>query len=162
MSEKWRVIPKRIGRSRKVQVRQYEPEEIFIEFELDVKDPSTRKEAIEEATELAIAYLDEEEKKLRSLHGDKPVSDVQKTQIKKEFKIQILEAGKKLGNFQIKKSQDPQFENFVHLWLNIEKQDIYVGYLRKDTGDFTFKDKNKPLLDKYGVKDEVHFKIEET
>ena len=159
MTEKWRVTPKRVGRSRKIQVRQFEPEEIFIEFELDVKDPSTTKEAIEEATELAVSYLDEEEKKLRRLQNNQSALDQQKIQVKKEYQIQIMETGKKLGNFQIKKSQDPQFENFVHLWLNIDKQDIYVGYLRKDMGDFTFKDKNKPLLDKYGVREEKHFRI---
>ena len=157
MAEKWKVLPKRIGRSRKIQVRQFEPEEIFIEFELDIKDPSTTKHAIEEATQLAIAYLDEEEEKLRNQIDRGP----QTPQIKKKYKIHILEAGKKLGNFQIKKSQDPQFENFVHLWLEIEKKDIYVGYLRKDLGDFTFKDKNKQLLDKYGVQLGKHFRIVE-
>jgi hypothetical protein len=113
------------------------------------------RDAIEEATQLAISYLDDEEEKLRDqINRDSP-----KPQVRKNYKIQILEAGKKLGNFQIKKSQDPQFENFVHLWLEIEKKDFYVGYLRKDIGDFTFKDKNKALLDKYGVQVGKHFRI---
>jgi hypothetical protein len=157
MKDKWQVVPKRIGRSRKVQVRQYEPEEIFIEFELNVKDASSTQDAIEEATRLAISYLDEEETKLR---GPKPpVKKQPKKQPKTSFKLHITDEGKKLGTFRINKSQDPQFENFIHLWFVKDRKDVYVGYLRKDTGDFTIKEKNKDLLEKFGVERGKHFKI---
>ncbi|MFX0124860.1 MAG: hypothetical protein ACFFAE_14610 [Candidatus Hodarchaeota archaeon] len=51
MRDKWRVMPKRIGRSRKIQVRQFEPEEIWIEYELEVEDESLANEALQEATQ---------------------------------------------------------------------------------------------------------------
>ncbi len=65
MKDKFRVLPKRIARSRKIQVRQFEPEEIWIEFELDIKDEAAVQDALREATRLANEYLDEEEKRLR-------------------------------------------------------------------------------------------------
>ncbi|MHA1977406.1 MAG: hypothetical protein ACW98F_02080 [Candidatus Hodarchaeales archaeon] len=159
MKNKWKVVPKRIGRSRKIQVRQFEPEEIFIEFELDVTDPTSTQEAIEEATQLAISYLDSEEKRLRKTPTTHSLEKQPKPKIKEIFTLQITEEGKKLGKFNINKSEDPQFENFIHLWLEINNEKIYVGYLRKDIGDFTIKDKNKSLLEKYGVKRGKHFRI---
>ncbi len=159
MKEKWQVVPKRVGRSRKIQVRQFEPEEIFIEFELHVNDPDSTQDAIDEATQLAIAYLDAEEKRLRKSPESKPQVKSPKQSVKKEFTIQITDEGKKLGKFNINRSNDVQFENFVHLWLEIDNEKIYVGYLRKDIGDFTIKDKNKSLLEKYGVQRGKHFRI---
>lgn len=157
MKEKWQIMPKRIGRSRKIQVRQFEPEEIWIEYELDVKDASVANEALREATKLAITYLDNEEKKLRpktklqdELQEEKPVT---------EFDLEITNEGKNLGNFRIKPSDDPQYENFIHLWLEKDQKEFYVGFLRKDTGDFKFKTKNKELIQQYGIKKETHFQI---
>jgi hypothetical protein len=159
MSEKWRVTPKRIGRSRKIQVRQFEPEEIFIEYELEVKDPSNREEAIKEATRLAVAYLDTEEQKLRGL-SQSITSEELKTQTPppREYSLRITDDGKKLGNFKLKPSDDLQFANFLHLWFEKDNREIYVGYLRKDTGDFKFKAENKDLLAQHGVKKGTHFR----
>ncbi|PWI49235.1 hypothetical protein CEE45_02520 [Candidatus Heimdallarchaeota archaeon B3_Heim] len=159
MKNKWQVVPKRVGRSRKIIVSKFEPEEIFIEFELNVNDPSTTQEAIEAATQLAISYLDEEEKKLRKPQKLQTEIKQSKQKLKEEFKLEITDEGKKLGKFRINRSEDPQFENFIHLWLEIDNQKIYVGYLRKDNGDFTIKDKNKNTLEKYGVKRGKHFRI---
>ena len=157
MKEKWRVMPKRIGRSRKIQVRQFEPEEIWIEYELELEDESSANEALQEATQLAIAYLNEEEKKLRGkiklqdeIVEEKPII---------EYKLEITDEGKNLGNFRIKPSDDPQYANFIHLWLENDRNNFYVGFLRKDTGEFKFKSKNKELIQQYGIKKDSHFRI---
>ncbi|MHA1215190.1 MAG: hypothetical protein ACTSPG_07815 [Candidatus Hodarchaeales archaeon] len=159
MKEKWRVTPKRIGRSRKIQVRQFEPEEIYIEFELDVHDDSIMHEAIQEATKLAISYLDEEEAKLRGLMP-KAEEKEEKTE-PKEYTIEITEEGKTLGNFRVKSSDEAQYANFLHLWLEKDDENIYVGYLLKNTCDFKFKSKNKEIIKKLGIKKGVHFRIKE-
>jgi hypothetical protein len=158
LKDKWRVTPKRIGRSRKIQVRQFEPEEIFIEYELDISDPSLMKEAVQEATQLAVDYLDEEERKLR---GQAQPSEVKPKEERErvQYKLEITDEGRQLGNFQIKTSEDPQFINFLHLWLDKDQKELYIGYLRKDTGDFKFKAKNKELIQKYGIKKGKHFRI---
>lgn len=157
MKDKWRVMPKRIGRSRKIQVRQFEPEEIWIEYELEVDDPSVGNSAIQEATKLAVAYLNEEERKLR---GKAPLREEKVEEPRKvEYGLQITKEGEKLGNFRIKPSDDPQFANFLHLWLEKDQKEFYIGYLLKNTGDFKFKSKNKELIQQYGIKKEKHFKI---
>ncbi|MHA1971833.1 MAG: hypothetical protein ACTSW1_02500 [Candidatus Hodarchaeales archaeon] len=160
MKEKWRITPKKIGRSRKIQVRQFEPEEIYIEFELDVSDDSSMHEAIQEATKLAIAYLDEEEEKLRGL-THKERKEEEKPPTPREYTLEITEEGKKLGNFQVKASDDPQYTNFLHLWLEKGTEKIYVGYLLKDSGDFKFKSKNKDIIKKLGIKKGLHFEVKE-
>ncbi|MFX1282043.1 MAG: hypothetical protein ACFFB5_00245 [Promethearchaeota archaeon] len=157
MKDKWRIMPKRIGRSRKIQVRQFEPEEIFIEYELDVSDPSVMKDAIKEATQLAIAYLDEEEKKLREKTKPRKVSTEEKPVI--EYSLKITDEGQNLGKFSIKPSDDPQFANFIHLWLEKDEKEFYVGFLRKDTGDFKFKSKNRDLIQQYGIMKGKHFQV---
>jgi hypothetical protein len=158
MKDKWRVLPKRIGRSRKIQVRQFEPEEIFIEYELDVKDPSSMQEAIQEATQLAKDYLDEEERKLRrkDLLKEEKIEEIKPKVV---YDLQITELGQKLGNFKIKSSEDPQFLNYLHLWLEKDQKEFYIGYLRKDTGEFKFKTTNKEIIQKYGIKKGKHFNI---
>ncbi len=113
MKEKWQVMPKRIGRSRKIQVRQFEPEEIWIEYELDVEEGSLANEAVQEATKLAIAYLDEEEKRLRDKVKQHKETLEEKPIV--EYGLEITNEGKNLGNFRVKPSDDPQFANFVHL-----------------------------------------------
>ncbi|MFW9903892.1 MAG: hypothetical protein ACFFFH_06130 [Candidatus Thorarchaeota archaeon] len=157
MKDKWRVMPKRIGRGRKIQVRQFEPEEIWIEYELEVEDASSVNEALQEATQLAIDYLDEEEKKLRGKMHLKGVTMEKKPLA--VYTLEITEEGKALGNFRVKPSEDPQYANFVHLWLEKDEKDFYVGFLRKDTGDFKFKSKNKELIQQYGIKKDTHFRI---
>ncbi len=159
MRNKWRVMPKRIGRSRKIQVRQFEPEEIWIEYEIDVEDASLANEAVQEATKLAGAYLDEEEKKLRD--KVKPHRETIEEKPIVEYGLDITSEGKNLGNFRIKPSDDPQFANFVHLWLEKDQKEIYVGFLRKDTGEFKFKAKNKEIIQQYGIKKGKHFRIVE-
>ncbi|MHA2202600.1 MAG: hypothetical protein ACW991_02815 [Candidatus Hodarchaeales archaeon] len=157
MKDKWRVMPKRIGRSRKIQVRQFEPEEIWIEYELEVEDESLANEALQEATELAITYLNEEEKKLRNKTKIQDEVVEKKPFIK--YTLEITDKGKNLGNFRVKPSEDPQYANFVHLWLEKDQKELYVGFLRKDTGDFKFKTKNKELIQQYGIKKDTHFRI---
>ncbi|MHA2327579.1 MAG: hypothetical protein ACXACR_03565 [Candidatus Hodarchaeales archaeon] len=106
MKDKWQIIPKRIGRSRKIQVRQFEPEEIWIEYELDVKDPSMMSVALQEATSLAVSYLDEEEKKLRRKSQSNEKPNEKKKSI--TYRLQITREGQSLGNFRVKESDDPQ------------------------------------------------------
>ncbi|MFX0206127.1 MAG: hypothetical protein ACFFDT_09080 [Candidatus Hodarchaeota archaeon] len=157
MKDKWRVMPKRIGRSRKIQVRQFEPEEIWIEYELDIEDESSANEALQEATQLAITYLNEEEKKLRG--KTKLQKEIVEAKPIFEYSLEITDEGKKLGNFRIKPSDDPQYANFIHLWLENDSKEFYVGFLRKDTGEFKFKTKNKELIQQYGIKKDNHFRI---
>lgn len=161
MKDKFRVVPKRIARSRKIQVRQFEPEEIWIEYELDVKDDSAIIEAVREATRLANEYLDEEEERLRRTSPDTSLysNDIKPTAT--SYGLELTEDGKKLGKLEIVSSKEPQFANFIHLWYrsNGQEQKIYVGHLRKDTGEFKFKPENKERITKYGIKEGTHFNI---
>ncbi len=157
MKEKWQVMPKRIGRSRKIQVRQFEPEEIWIEYELDVEEGSLANEAVQEATKLAVAYLDEEEKRLRDKVKQHKETLEEKPIV--EYGLEITNEGKNLGSFRVKPSDDPQFANFVHLWLEKDQKELYVGFLRKDTGEFKFKKKNREQIKQLGIKKEEHFRI---
>lgn len=150
-------MPKRVGRSRKIQVRQFEPEEIWIEYELEVEDDSLANEALQEATKLAIDYLNKEEKKLRN--KTKLQDEIIEEKPAIEYYLEITNEGKNLGNFRVKPSEDPQYANFVHLWLEKDQKEFYVGFLRKDTGDFKFKTKNKELIQQYGIKKDRHFLI---
>ncbi len=150
-------MPKRVGRSRKIQVRQFEPEEIWIEYELEVEDDSLANEALQEATKLAIDYLNKEEKKLRN--KTKLQDEIIEEKPAIEYYLEITNEGKILGNFRVKPSEDPQYANFVHLWLEKDQKEFYVGFLRKDTGDFKFKTKNKELIQQYGIKKDRHFLI---
>ncbi len=159
MKDKFRVLPKRIARSRKIQVRQFEPEEIWIEYGLDIKDDSATVDAVREATRLANEYLDEEEKRLRGISGQTRSDDFMSTDI--ECGLELTEEGKKLGRLEIVCSKKPQFANFIHLWYrnNGQEEKVYVGHLRKDTGGFKFKRENKELIDKFGIKEGIHFNI---
>ncbi|WP_455464260.1 hypothetical protein [Candidatus Hodarchaeum mangrovi] len=159
MKDKWRVTPKRIGRSRKIQVRQFEPEEIFIEYDIEVYDDTLKQDAIREATQMAIQYLDEEEARLRGKSIESRPTE-EKIRIK-EYSLEILPEGKKLGNFKVKTSEDPQFSNYLHLWLEKGQENIYVGYLLKDSGNFKFKSENKAKIKEIGIKKDIHFKIKE-
>jgi hypothetical protein len=150
-------MPKRIGRSRKIQVRQFEPEEIWIEYEIEIEEDSSADQALQEATQLAIAYLNEEEEKLRNKTQLQDVMIEKKPLV--EYTLEITNEGKDLGNFRVKPSEDPQYANFVHLWLEKDQKDLYIGFLRKDTGDFKFKSKNKELIQQYGIKKDIHFRI---
>jgi len=47
----------------------------------------------------------------------------------------------------------------VHLWFERDQKDLYIGYLRKDTGEFKFKDKNVELINKLGIEKGKHFLI---
>lgn len=163
MKDKFRVLPKRIARSRKIQVRQFEPEEIWIEFELDIKDEAAVQDALREATQLANEYLDEEEKRLRGINGGNMSASnggiLQQTV--SEYGLELTNQGKRLGKLEIVRSKEPQFANFIHLWYrkNSQDQKTYIGYLRKDTGEFKYKQENKELVNKYGINEGTHFKI---
>ena len=161
MKEKFRVLPKRIARSRKIQVRQFEPEEIWIEFELDIKDEAAVQDALREATLLANEYLDEEEKRLRRISSGNTSASNGGNQTVTEYGLELTNQGKILGKLEIVRSKEPQFANFIHLWYgeNGQDQKTYVGHLRKDTGEFKYKQENKELVNKYGINEGVHFKI---
>ena len=164
MREKFRVVPKRIARGRKIQVRQFEPEEIYIEYELDIldlEDPLIASKAIQEATKLTEEYLDNEEAKLRKkISDDDSIGDnVQELDSFDEYSLQITDEGKSLGNFIIKPSTDPQFANFIHIWLKKDNIETYIGYLLKNSGDFKFKRKNKEFIQRLGIKKGKHFRI---
>jgi hypothetical protein len=159
LKEKFVVLPKRIARSRKIQIRQFEPVEIWIEYELTIKDPSAANEALQEATHLAITYLDNEEMKLREkspnliINQDTPGG---KTSIL--YDLRLTTEGK-ASNLRVIHSKNPQYSNFIHVWQGKKKNETYIGYLRKDTGEFKFKEENKTIIDQYGIKPDIHFKI---
>ena len=161
MKEKFRVLPKRIARSRKIQVRQFEPEEIWIEYELDIQDESAASEAVREATRLANEYLDEEEKRLRRVNGHVLPNNNSKKPTVTEYKLELTDQGKRLGKLEVVHSKESQFERFIHLWYGKNGKDkkTYVGHLRKDTGEFKYKPENQALVNKYGIKEGTHFKI---
>ncbi|MHA2054303.1 MAG: hypothetical protein ACW99F_11965 [Candidatus Hodarchaeales archaeon] len=146
MEDKYRVLPTKIARSRKIQVRQFEPEEIWIEYSIEVSDPKFSEMAVQEATQKAIAYLDAEEGKLK-------IADA-------EYTLEITPTGKELGIFRIKSSDDPKYENFIHLWFKTsEHEELYCGYLHKKDGTFTFKEDNIDQIEKIGIKEKDHFAI---
>lgn len=160
MKEKFRVLPKRIARSRKIQVRQFEPEEIWIEFELDITDPSSAKEAVREATRLANEYLNEEEDRLRGMGGQTVVSNIAKHPVT-EYDLVLTPEGKQ-KKLEVVRSTETQFANFIHLWWGNNgngTKKTYIGHLRKDTGEFKVKPENKPFIEKQGIKQGTHFKI---
>ncbi|MFX0087009.1 MAG: hypothetical protein ACFFAU_15230 [Candidatus Hodarchaeota archaeon] len=164
MKDKFRVIPKRIARSRKIQVRQFEPEEIWIEYEIEIKDTedsSVISAAVQEATRLAKVYLDNEERKLRKGKSTEEsiAEEVQESKVLIEYGLQITEEGKKLGNFLIKPSTEDQFANYIHLWFEKDQKEVYIGFLLKNTGEFKFKRKNKDFILKHGIEKEKHFRV---
>jgi hypothetical protein len=160
MKEKFRVLPKRIVRSRKIQVRQFEPEEIWIEYELDIPDASLAKEAIQEATRLAKEYLDEEEARLRGA-GEQIAINSGQTPSVIEYDLVLTTEGKQ-KNLEVVRSKETQFANFIHLWWGKNgngAKKTYIGHLRKDTGEFKLKPENKPFIEKQGIKQGTHFKV---
>ena len=160
MKEKFRVLPKRIARSRKIQVRQFEPEEIWIEFELDIPDPSSAKEAVHEATRLANEYLDEEEARLRGVGVQSVVTNNVKSTVI-EYDLVITPEGKQ-KKLEVVHSKETQFANFIHLWWGNNgngAKKTYIGHLRKDTGEFKLKPENKPFIEQQGIKQGTHFKV---
>jgi len=156
MKDKFVVLPKRIARSRKIQVRQFEPEEIWIEYELAIKDPSTVNVAVQEATRLAIAYLDEEERRLRENNGASDSKTVGRVQT--QYLLEVTKEGQ-MSHLRVANSNDPQFANFIHLWCGKGEKETYVGHLRKDTGEFKFKPENKKKIDMFDIKEGTHFRI---
>ncbi len=152
MKDRFTVVPKRVARGRKIQVRPFEPEELWIEYELEVTDPSAADEAVIEATRLAREYLDDQEQILRGI-TESPMSN-RNVQSATEYGLELTNKGK--NQLHVKKSNDPKFVNFIHLWFG-KKQGTYVGYLRKDTGRFVIKDQN--VTQKYGIKEGTHFNI---
>ena len=160
MKEKFRVLPKKIARGRKIQVRQFEPEEIWIEFELDIPDASLAKEAIQEATRLAKEYLDEEEARLRDGGQSVTINSRKKPSIT-EYDLVLTSEGKQ-KNLEVVHSKETQFANFIHLWWGNNgngARKTYIGHLRKDTGEFKLKPENKSFIEKQGIKQGTHFKI---
>ena len=152
MKERFTIRPTKIARGRKIQVRQFEPEEIWIEYDVVIHDPTAAEEAIQEANNQAKAYLDAEEARLRSGNGNNQQTNTKKTQ----YKLELTTVGKAEG-LVVKPSTDPKFANFIHLWVNDEK-DVYLGYLRKDTGEFIFKNKSN-IAEAFDIKQGSHFKI---
>lgn len=153
MKDRFKIVPKRVARGRKIQVRQFEPEELWIEYEIEVSEPSAAEEAVLEATRLAREYLDNQEKILRGVK-DTPVNSIVTSKIPSvtEYQLELINKGK--NQLHIKKSDDPKFVNFIHLWFDKKH---YVGYLRKDTGKFVTKDQK--IAQKHGIKEGTHFRI---
>ena len=77
-----------------------------------------------------------------------------------EYTLEITPKGKELGTFRIKSSDDPKYENFIHLWFKIgEHEELYCGYLHKKNGTFTLKEDNIEQITKIGIKENEHFTI---
>ncbi len=146
MNDKYQVLPGKIARGRKIQVRQFEPEELWIEYNIEVSDPNFADEAVNIATQKAVSYLDQEEEKLRKRDTN--------------YELDITEEGNKLGNFRIKVSEDQSFANFIHLWFQrSDTAELYIGYLHKKTGEFTLKKENIDKVNQIGIKQDIHFTI---
>jgi hypothetical protein len=161
MKERFTVTPSKVARRRKIQVRQFEPEELWIEYDVVINDPhdaQAAEEAITKASNLAKAYLDAEETRLRKGNGlqQNTMKSEPSRKLSPTYKLELTDKGKKEG-LVIKPSTDAKFANFIHLWINDDK-DIYLGYLRKDTGEFTFKSNNN-AAEAFDIKKDTHFKV---
>lgn len=163
MQKGYEIKPIKIARSRKIQVKQFEPEEVYIEYELIIHDQTRASDAVKEATTLARAYLDSEEKRLRNGNSVDIApaikSNISKKPLGKGYTIEITPQGKQIGDFRISASKNGQYANFIHLWFKKNGDEFYLGHLRKDNGTFVFKTENSSLIDKYGIKKDQHFKI---
>lgn len=155
VKDRFQVVPKRVARGRKIQVRPFEPEEIWIEYELTVTDPTASQEAVDAANQLAIEFLDTEEMKLRKISSQGTPSPPPKP----EYQLEVTPEGK--GALSVSRSQEPQFKNFLHLWTGKDKE-VYVGHLKKTTDEFTFKAENKSVIQKMGIKLGTHFRVVKT
>lgn len=142
----YKIFPSKLTRSRKIQLRNFESEQISVEYTIELQDASKGDEALEEAMKRANEFLDNEERKLRN--------------IKATYTLQITDEGKKF-DFLIKESKDPQYANFIHLWIKKEDKDFYVGYLHRLTGEFKFKEENLEEINTLGIWQDKHFKIVE-
>ena len=122
MKERFTIRPTKIARGRKIQVRQFEPEELWIEYDVEIHDPKATEEAILEANKQAKAYLDAEEARLRSGNGKNQQTNTKQAQ----YKLELTKVGKAEG-LVVKPSTDPKFANFIHLWIN-DDTDFNLGY----------------------------------
>ncbi len=140
-------------------MHQFELVEIWIEYELTINDPSEASEAVQEATHLAVMYLDEEEMKLRRKSSNLINSqDIPVEKPSVEYGLKLTTEGKAC-DLRVIHSKNPQYTNYIHIWRGNSKNETYIGFLRKDTGEFKFKEENKKLIDQYGIKPDIHFKI---
>lgn len=153
------VLPTKIARGRKIQKRQFEPEEIFIEYSINITDSDDEEEAIRVATHKAIAYLDNEEKRLRG----KDTTDNQVISKEVVYSLEVTDIGRKLGDYRIKTSNDPQYVNLVHIWYKRnDTTELYLGFLNKLTGEFKLKQENIEEINSLGIEVGKHFKIKKT
>jgi len=91
MKDSFKVVPKRVARGREIQVRQFEPEELWIDYELEVADPSAAGEAVLEATRLAREYLDNQEQILRGVK--KSSINTREIQSVTEYGLELTDKG---------------------------------------------------------------------
>jgi hypothetical protein len=162
MKDRFQVVPKRVARGRKIQVRQFEPEEIWVEYELTIQDPKANQEALEEANRLAMAFLDAQEMELRQINENNIVPTRNNSQRNQKinntvYELKLTDQGKKT-QLHIVPSNNLQFQNFIHLWHG-KNNDTYVGHLKKDTGEFKFKPENKAKIVRMGIKQGTHFRV---
>lgn len=141
----YKVVPSSIRRSRKIQLKQFESEEMTIEYSIQINDEGTIEQALQDATDQANRYLDKEERRLRKIIAI--------------YSIEVSEEGQVLGGLHIKTSDDKQFENFIHVWKTDGADELYVGYLHRLSGEFKFKEENKEKIDALGISIEKHFNI---
>ena len=146
MAKGYKIIPTKVARGRKIQVRQFEPEELWIEYSLTISDPKKATEAIDEASQMATIYLDAEEQKLRAKNQSPPQATPYTVNTSKpipkpsppqpEYDLELTSQGK-AKSLHIAPSTNPQYKDFIHLWYrNNGKNELYVGYLKRDSGDF--------------------------
>lgn len=145
LSMNFKVYPSKITRSRKIQLKQFESEEIKIEMSIEVQDLDYAEEALVEATKRANDYLDIEERKLRN--------------IKIIYSLQLTEEGRKTNALVIDHSNDKQYENYIHLWFKRFDIDLYIGFLHRLTGEFKFKEENIEEIKELGIEKDTHFEI---
>ncbi len=79
---------------------------------------------------------------------DTPVTSTVTSKIPSVIEYQLELTNKGKNQLHIKKSDDPKFVNYIHLWYDKKH---YVGYLRKDTGKFVTKDQK--IAQKHGIKE---------
>lgn len=142
---KYKIYPSKIVRSRKIQLKQFESEEIKIEMSIEVQDLDYVEEALAEATKKAIEYLDLEERKLRN--------------IQIIYSLQLTEEGKATNALIVDYSKEKQYENYIHLWYKRFDIDLYIGFLHRLTGEFKFKEENMEEIEKLGIEKDIHFVI---
>ena len=118
---------------------------------------------------MATIYLDAEEQKLRAKNQSPPQATPYTVNTSKpipkpsppppEYDLELTSQGK-AKSLHIAPSTNPQYKDFIHLWYrNNGKNELYVGYLKRDSGDFKFKPENQAQIQKLKIEQGTHFTI---